>query len=162
LVSTQLESLGVAFVLVFATIGIGLRSWRLMLSAVLPNVLPFASAFAVMALAGLSLDPATVMVASIALGIAVDNTVHQLEVFRSHNRGGLPVPDAVLAARAEVAPAMVTTALTACAGFLALCLSSFLPIRSFGLLSATAVLVALSADMLLVPAKLALLARRGG
>lgn len=162
LVTTQLESLAVAFVLVFATIGIGLRSWRLMLSAVLPNVLPFASAFTVMSLTGLPLDPATVMVASVALGIAVDNTVHQLEVFRGHREGGLPVVEAIVATRTDVAPAMVTTAVTACAGFLALCLSSFLPIRSFGLLSATAVLVALVADTLLVPAKLLILARRDG
>jgi predicted RND superfamily exporter protein len=154
LVQSQLRSFGLAALTVFLAIWVGLRSWRLMLVSIMPNVLPLGAAFALMAATRIPLDPATVMVASIALGLAVDNTVHQLEVFHGHRAAGATVRDAVNATRAEITPAIVTTGLTACAGFFALCLSAFPPIRFFGLLSGTALSVELTADLLVVPAQL--------
>jgi len=155
LVRTQLASLGVAVLVVFGTVALGLGSVRLMLVSVIPNLAPVLGAFAVMAVAGLQLDAGTVMTASVALGIAVDNTLHQLVAYRRH-AGRLPPPAAASAAVREVGWAMVVTTATATAGFLSLTAADFVPIRDFGLLASVAMVVALAADLLLVPALLAL------
>ncbi len=144
LVSTQLQSLGFALMIVFALIGIGLGSWRFLALSILPNTLPIASAFGFMALSKIPLDAATVMVASVALGIAVDDTVHFLEAVRTE-------PD-LESALDKVGPAMVITTLTACVGFGAVAFSAFEPIAHFGVLCCIAMIVALAADLLLVPA----------
>ncbi len=152
LISTQLKSLCIALVLVFAVIALGLRSLRLTATALLPNLMPIVVAFALMALLRFPLDAATVMVASVALGIAVDNTVHVLENVRRRRAEGAEMVDAIAGTLEDIGPAMVATTATACAGFLALSRSEFVPIRDFGLLASAAMIVALVSDTLLLPA----------
>jgi predicted RND superfamily exporter protein len=160
LVSTQLRSLAMALVLVFACLGIGLRSWRLTALSVLPNLLPLLAAFALMAVLGWPLDAATVMVASVALGIAVDNTAHMLEGFRRQLAAGDGPSAAAANALRQIGPAMAVTTVTAVVGFLSLTVSAFVPIRDFGLLAAAAMVVALAGDTLLLPALLVWSGRR--
>lgn len=155
LVSTQVRSLLVALIVVFVVIAVGLRSFRLTSMSLLPNTLPLLAAFAMMALAGLSLDAATVMVASIALGIAVDDTVHLLVALQEENPGRSR-RETIIRALERVGPALVLTTAAACIGFFALMTSAFVPIRAFGLLSGVAMIVALVADLWLVPALLVL------
>ncbi len=156
LVTTQLESLGIALVLVFLTMRAGLGSWRLTALSVPPNILPLLTAFGLMALLRFPLDPATVMVASVALGIAVDNTAHALEGVRRLERRGHPRPEAVVIAMRRIAPAMLITSATAAVGFLALTSSEFVPIAHFGVLAAAAIATAFAGDTLLLPATLVL------
>jgi predicted RND superfamily exporter protein len=160
LVATQLRSLGLAVVLTFACLGIGLGSWRLMAISLLPNVLPLAAAFALMSLLGWPLDAATVMVASVALGVAVDNTAHVLEGFRRQLSGGRHARAAATSALEDVVPAMLLTTATAVVGFLSLCSSEFVPIRDFGFLASAAMVVALIGDVVVLPALLVLTERR--
>ncbi len=155
LVSTQLRSLGLALVVVFAAVWAGLRSWRLMLVAVPPNVVPAAVMFAAMAWLAIPLDAATVMVAGVALGIAVDNTIYILIEYERSRAAGLATADAAAGAVSLVAAAIVAATGAACTGFLALTLSAFLPIRYFGALSAIMMVVALACHLLLTPAILA-------
>lgn len=152
LVYTQLESLGLAFLIVFGCIGVGLRSWRLTLISIPPNLLPILSAFTIMAAAGIALDAATVMMASVALGIAVDDTIHMLSAYRDQRRAGHTSVDSVETGFRQVAPPMMMTTAVACIGFFALCVSAFVPIQYFGGLSGVAMLVALAADLIMVPA----------
>jgi predicted RND superfamily exporter protein len=154
LVRTQIRSFGLAFVVVFACIWLGLRSFKLMAVSVAPNLLPILAAFSAMAALSISLDAGTVMVASVALGIAVDDTVHLLEAFRVGLSRSLDSRRASLDAVRQVGPAMLLTTATACAGFFALGRSDFVPIAYFGILSGIALLVALAADLLLTPALL--------
>lgn len=156
LVSTQLRSLGLALAFVFLALHLGLRSWRLTTLSLAPNLAPLLAAFALMALLGFPLDPATAMVASIALGIAVDNTAHMLEAVRRLQFGGMPRREAAAEAVRRTGPAMTITATTAVVGFLALLVSDFVPIAHFGALAAAAMAVALAADAVLLPATLAL------
>ena len=151
LVATQVRSLGLALVLVFGVIAAGLRSWRFTFTAVLPNMVPILVAFALMSVLRLPLDIGTVMVASIAVGIAVDNTVHVLENVRRRREEGMSTTEATEHTLRDIRPAMAATTATACAGFLALCTSDFVPIRAFGLLAAAAMIAALAADVLLLP-----------
>jgi hypothetical protein len=154
LVRTQVLSLVLAFGLVFAVLGLGLGSVRLMLLSIVPNLLPLLAAFAAMAILRLPLDAATVMVASIALGIAVDNTAHVLESVRRLRARGLEVADAIRKTLSHVGSAMVVTSVTGAIGFASLCVSRFIPVRDFGLLSVVAIGAALVGDLLLLPATL--------
>jgi len=154
LVASQLRSLGAAFLVVFAAIAVGLRSWRLTAVAVPPNVIPLLVVFAAMALFGLPLDAATVMVASVALGIAVDNTVHVLAAYQREHSPGELASDTLARVMPRVAPALVVTTATAAIGFASLGLSAFVPIRDFGLLAGAALVIALLATLQIVPALL--------
>lgn len=149
---TQLRSFGVAFCTVFLCLWVGLRSWRFTAIAIVPNLLPILAAFAVMAVLGIALDPATVMMASVALGIAVDDTVHMMSAYRRERHEGRSPRDAATLAMAQVGSAMVITTVASCIGFFALMRSAFVPIELFGLLSGVAMIVALAADVLLLPA----------
>ena len=92
------------------------------------------------------------MMASVALGIAVDDSVHMMTAYRRERGGGRSSREAVSCAMAQVGPAMTITTIAACIGFFALMRSAFVPIRLFGLLSGIAMIVALAADVLLLPA----------
>jgi predicted RND superfamily exporter protein len=160
LVHTQARSFGWALLVIVACMGIGLRSARMALLAIAPNVLPVLAALAIMILAGIPLDAGTVMVASVALGIAVDDTAHVLAGIQRCRRDNLPAAGAVARTIQERGPALVVTTITACAGFAALWRSQFVPIAWFGLLSTVALAVALAADLFLTPAMVLLFARR--
>jgi hypothetical protein len=125
-----------------------------MLASVPPNLFPVLMMFSVMAVTGIPLDAATVMVASVALGIAVDNTIHLLAGYDRQRRAGDDPVTAVRATMERVGAALIITSLTAAIGFFSLCFSAFVPIRDFGLLAGITMLVALAADLLLVPALL--------
>ena len=169
LVQTQLRSFGLAFAAVFIVIFLGLRSWRLTLASVVPNLLPILSAFATMSLFAIPLDAATVMVASVALGIGVDNTVHFLAHYRrligedELNGSGERTEDgstrlrqsALRSTLTTVGAAMSVTTVAAGIGFFSLCRSEFVPLSYFGSLSGIAILVALVADLVVLPALLA-------
>lgn len=159
LVSTQIRSFGFAFLTVFACLLAGLRSFGLMAVGVLPNLIPVLAAFAVMDHLHVALDPATVMTASVVIGIAVDDTAHLLSSYRRERGAGRDAAAAILASLERVSPAMIAATASACAGFLALSRSAFVPIRWFGLLSGLAMAVGLAAEVFLVPATLVLAAR---
>ncbi len=154
LVRTQLVSLATAGVLVFACLWVGLGSARLVSLAVVPNLAPLLAAFAAMGILGMPLDAGTVMVASIALGIAVDNTAHVLESVRRRLAAGSPVREAVRWTLERAGSAMVVTSVTAAIGFLSLTASRFVPIRDFGVLAAVAMIAALAGDLVLLPASI--------
>ena len=160
LVHTQVRSFAVALLAIVLCMGIGLRSVHMALLSIAPNVLPVLAALALMALLGVPLDPGTVMVASVALGIAVDDTAHVLAGIQRMRRENKPPGEAVTLTLVERGPALVVTTLTACAGFAALWRSQFVPIAWFGLFSAVALTVALAADLLLTPALYLLFAQR--
>ena len=162
LIATQLRSLGLAFAVIFAAIWVGLRSWRLTLVAIPPNVVPVAVMFAAMAWLAIPLDAGTVMVASVSLGIAVDNTIHLLVEARRAQARGLGGAAAAGEALHLVAPAIAAATAAAGTGFAALTLSAFLPIRYFGLLAAVMMAVGLASHLLVTPAILALGDRRAG
>jgi hypothetical protein len=101
---------------------------------------------------GVRLDLATVMVASIALGLAVENTMHTLATHaRDVAEHGSPAA-AVVARLERSAPAYVLTFTILAAGFGVCGLSDFAPIARFGVLSAIALGLALACDLVLVPA----------
>ena len=155
LISTLITSLGLTLLAVALALRLLLPSFRLALLALLPNLWPVIGVFGVMGWMGISLDIASVMVASVALGLAVDDSIHSLGHFRrlAPRVGARAAVEETLFA---AGPAFVLTALILMAGFGVCALSSFAPIARFGGLSATAIGLALVGDLLLLPALLSL------
>lgn len=119
--------------------------------AVVPNLFPIIILFGVMGYLRIPMDTSTAMVAAIALGICVDDTMHFMVRYHHHTRAlgdqQLAIQETV---RAETVP-MISTSLSLAAGFAVLALSSFPPVVHFGLLSAMVMLLALLATLIVLP-----------
>jgi len=131
-----------------------LGSSQLMLRALTPNLWPVLFVLGIMGWSGIPVDSPTVMIAAAILGLAVDDTLHSLGSFRQlvETRTGA---EAAVMTLDRTAAAHVLTSLILAAGFAVVGRSEFLPVARFGDLSALAILAALAADLILVPALLA-------
>ncbi len=145
---------GTAFILISLVVLGLLRSARAMGLASFPNVFP---ALVVLGLAGwleLSLDVASLMTASVALGIAVDDTLHFVLWWRERIDAGDAPVDAIEHTMRHCGSAMVQTSLSCglSIGLYAFC--GFLPTVRFGILLASMLMMALIGDLVLLPALL--------
>ena len=162
IIETQLKSFGSAFLGVFVCIVVGLRSVRLAAVSFVTNITPILYAFGLMGLAGITLNPLTVMVASVSLGIGVEDAIHILDAYRRQRSSCADPAQAIQAAISKVGPSISMTTVAACIGFFALIRSYLVAIRFFGMLSGFAMLVALACNLVLVPSILCLRANRPG
>ncbi len=152
------RDLGSSLLLEVAVIGVILAvAFRSPLAGVVslvPNVFPLAVIAAMMALLGRSLDPATVIVFNVCLGLAVDDTVHVLSALRRQRRDGMPIAGAVRRAVAETGNAVVIGGIVLAVGFAAVTVSSVPALAGFGMLACAAVLAATVAELVFLPALL--------
>ena len=154
LVGGQLRGFGLAFILITVIMILMQRSFKLGLASMIPNLLPVAVTAGGMGLAGVPLNSATAMIASIAIGIAVDDTIHFTTFYRRFRLQGLTTEAAITKVIHRAGPAMVTTSLVIFAGFGVLMLSDFGPLRMFGMLSALTMISAVMGDLIVLPALL--------
>ena len=152
LVETQIKSFASAFGIIILMIGVLFRSLRAALASVLPNLLPIALTFAGMAICRVPLDAATVMIASVAIGIAVDNTIYFLARYRDETRAGKDPAAAIEATFNTIGSPIVFTSVVAAAGFGILAFAGFQPIVYFGILTGVTMLTALAGALFLTPA----------
>ena len=154
-----LESLIVSFGMAFAVISL-VMMWVLKdvlagLLSMLPNLLPVAMVFGLLAWNGIRIDIGTMITASVALGIAVDGTLHLLTWFRDGLERGQSRFRAMIEAMAHCAPAMWQTSAAVGFGLLMLYPAELLLLSRFGWLMASLIGAALVADLVLLPALLA-------
>lgn len=160
-IATRLQtSLVGLLVVVTIMIGVALRSFRLAMIAIPVNVLPLMLAAGVLALLGATLDPLAAVIVAVALGIAVDDTLHLLARTREELARGRAPHEAMLHASGHSGRALVVTTAALAAGLLVQLLSSFPPLRMLGGLGTIVVVGALVADLTLLPALFAVSARR--
>ncbi len=152
LITTQVRSFALAAVTVLVLIGLFFRSLRVFFAAALPNLLPTAVLFAAMAILRIPLDAATVMIAGVAIGIAVDDTFHFFSCYREARQSGQDSPTAIHSSFCIAGRAILFTSLVATAGFVILLLAQFKPIQYFGLLAGVTMIAASAADFLVLPA----------
>jgi uncharacterized protein len=157
LVVSQMSSFATAFVTVFGVIFIVFRSFRFGLLTVVPNVLPVIAVLGVMGYLGISMNIATVMVASVALGIVDDDTIHFINRYRREVAGGATTDEAIGIATAHEGRASLTTAIVNSCGYGVLLLSEYKPTAWFGGLLALTMAVAFLAEVLILPATIKLL-----
>jgi predicted RND superfamily exporter protein len=151
LVFTQLWSLGLAILLILSTIAIALRSCRLGVIAAIPNLLPPLLVFGFMGWCNIELSTATVMIASVALGLVVDDTIHLLYRYRQARKTGYDPPHAIAEAIRQTGRALVLTTLILTLGFWAGLVGSFKPTVSFSFLMGLTMILALLADVMVLP-----------
>ncbi len=154
LFTSQALTLGVVFIALAVAFGLIFRSVKIALIAVIPNVLSAFVVLGVMGWAGISLDFMTITIAAVAMGIAVDDTIHYVHRFLEERKAGEAPDDAVRASHRSVGAALIYTTLVIVCGFALLGFSDFVPSVLFGLLSALAMLVALLTDLSLLPVML--------
>jgi uncharacterized protein len=159
LVTSQISSFATAFITVFGVIFLVFRSWRYGALAIVPNLFPVLAVFGVMGWIGISLNIATVMVASVALGVVDDDTIHFISRFKREREEGATVAAAIENATVHEGRAALTTALINSAGFAVLMLSEYRPSAWFGGLLALTMIVAFLAEVLILPATIVLLSR---
>jgi hypothetical protein len=123
------------------------RDARSLTAALVTNLVPTAATLGVAALLRFPLDGATVMVAAVVLGLAVDNTFHLMHAAGSH--GGLRDR---LRSFDKVGDAAATSSVALSLGFLSLVAAGFAPTARFGALCAAGAAAALIADLVVLPA----------
>jgi len=148
LLGTLITSLGLTLLAVTLLFTFAVRNPHELGVAFLVNVLPVACVLGVASLCGVPLDGATVMVAAVVLGLAVDNTFHLLHAARDCGTG----MRARLRAFDRVGTAATVSSLALAMGFASLGLSGFAPTARFGLLCATGAAGALLSNLLFLPA----------
>jgi predicted RND superfamily exporter protein len=148
-------SVGIAMAIIFVMIGGMLRSVRLGLISILPNVMPLAITLAYMALRDIPLHAATMIVFSIAVGLAVADTIHLLARDREEIAAGSERLAAIHESLRSSGRAALLSAATLWIGYATLALASFVPIRLFGELSLVALGSAIVCEILILPALLA-------
>lgn len=135
---------------------------RLGLVSMIPNVLPILLVTAIMWVANLPLDMFTMMIGSIAIGLAVDDTMHFMHNFLRYYDETGDVQEAVHHTLHTTGRAMLVTTVVLSIGFFIFMLASMNNIFNFGLLTGLAISIALLADYFLAPALMTLLVRNRG
>jgi uncharacterized protein len=148
IVESQIKSVSLSFVLVFGILFLILWSVKFGLLSLLPNILPIMIILGFMGWVGISLNVGTVMISSVALGIAVDDTIHLISRFRKeYAEGNHTVHSAMRRATIMVGRAVIFTSLVNMAGFSVVVFSSFQPSRDFGFLLSLTIFIALLCDL---------------
>jgi uncharacterized protein len=140
--------------MIAAVMTIVFRDIRAGLYTMLPNVWPVAVVFGLLSWFDVALDIGTMMTASVAMGVCVDDTVHFANWFRRATRLGLDRRAAVVLAFENSAGAIYQSTVIVALGLVTFALSSFMPTRRFGLLMCTLLAFGLVADLVLTPAML--------
>lgn len=151
LIAAQVQSVGLLLLVIFIIMSIVYSSLVGGFLSLVPNILPIIAVLGIMGLFGIPLNPGTATVAVIAIGIAIDDTIHLLS---SYTHESLRTADRGLAVRRTVrgqAVPAISTSIALAAGFLVLSGSSFSIIWQFGALSAVAMIVAMIADLIVTP-----------
>jgi len=141
----------IAMIAIFVVFCIQMRSIGLGSIAMIPNVTPIVITLGIMGVAGINLDSMTAMVASVAIGLAVDDSIHYLSRVTGRIAAGSAMVPALHDATIEVGRALIFTSLTLCAGFGVMLVGSFVGQIYFGLLCMLTIVFALAADLLLLP-----------
>ncbi len=171
LLASLVQSIGMAFVMIALVMIVLLNpgrfpgSWLLpghfgnglMAGAIsmIPNVFPVLLIFGMMGHRGVLVDIGTMMTASVAMGVAVDDTIHFLSWFRSYLDKGLDRTAAVIETYRRVGPAMTQTTIVGGLGLFVFALSTFTPTQRFGTMMLVMLSAALVGDLVLLPALLA-------
>lgn len=152
-------SLLAAAVVIFSLLAIVLRSWKLGLIAIVPNLFPVAASASALILVGRHLDISAACAFTVCLGIAVDDTIHFLARYQRERELGHDTATAVRLSIHKVGLSLVATTAIMSIGFATVLLSEMPGQRIFGAMAVCTITSALAADLILLPAILLLVDR---
>jgi len=151
LTSGQIKSLSITIVLVFGIMFVLFLSSKVGFIAAATNLFPIVIIFGVMGWFNIELSMVTGLIASIAIGLAVDDTIHYLVRYNEEFRKDLDRAQALSKTLSRVGRPIIFTTLTISAGFSILVLSGFSPTAVFGVMIVITMFAALVGDMILLP-----------
>jgi len=153
---SEIQSFSLAFLLTFISTAVVLKSVKIGLISIIPNLLPCTITLGLMGFTGMKLDAATIMIASIALGISVDNTIHIFYRFKKELSVDGDYSKAVCNTLQGVGKTALFTSLSAAFGFMVFSFSSFKPVQYFGVLTSVTMFNAIISDLFISPSCLML------
>jgi hypothetical protein len=151
LTTGQIKSLSITLVLVFAIMFALFLSSKVGLIALFPNIFPIIVNFGIMGWFGVELSVVTSLIASIAIGLAVDDTIHYLFRYNREFKTDLNEKRAIRETLTRVGKPITFTTVTICIGFSILIFSSFKPTAIFGVMMVITSLAALVGDLIVLP-----------
>ncbi len=157
IVKGQVQSLGLALAVICVIMSLLFRSLRLGLLSMVPNVIPILMTLGLMGWVGIDINTATAVISCVAIGIAVDDTIHYLTRFRKEYGAD---PDEVTATSQSLTStgrALFFTSFVLTFGFMVLVFSNFRPLIYFGVLTGVTMVSALIGDLILLPVLLMVL-----
>ncbi len=156
MLKTQRESFLLALLIVSVLIALSTRDLRLGLLSLVPNVLPVALILGLMGWAEVPVTVPVALIATVALGIIVDDTIHIVHCVGEELRPGVPLDDALARTFARAGRAILFTTLVLVGSFSVYLTAELANLRRFGAIAAGAFLAAFVADLLVLPALLRL------
>ena len=151
---SQRNSFLVALFIISIMMFIVCRRGMLALISMLVNVFPIAATLGIMGWFGIPLDVSTIMIASVTLGIAVDDTIHFITWYTRNMAVSEDRRTAIIKTFRDVGKPIVITSVVLFLGFFVLILGSIKPTQAFGVLTAFSMLFALIGDIIFLPALL--------
>ncbi|HEY2840502.1 MAG TPA: MMPL family transporter, partial [Pirellulales bacterium] len=146
------RGLGSSILIIAALCGMMFRSVKLMLLALPPNLFPVLVLYGVMGIFEIPLSAGSAMVATIALGIAVNDTMHFVLHYQRFTRdNGFGTRRALVQTIGDLGRPIVLTSIVHIAGFTVFLLTDFQPLFHFGLLSSAAMVAAMLGDLFMLP-----------
>jgi predicted RND superfamily exporter protein len=149
------KSYVIAFLIITPLMVLLIGSVRIGLLCMIPNLAPIVLTLGMMGAAGIDLTTATLLVGSVAMGLAVDDTIHIMHNFQRYNLRGDDVLTAIRKTFETTGMAITFTTLVLTAGFLIFMFNTLIEWIFFGLVASFSIAVALLADLTLAPALLA-------
>jgi predicted RND superfamily exporter protein len=160
LTQNMLEGLSLDVLVLMLIIGLMFRSLRMMLISILPNLIPLLISAGIMGIAGIEMKVTISIIFSIAFGIAIDDTLHLLSRFKLEIDKGRSLPFAMRTTFLSTGKAMILTAMVIASGFATLMLSDFKSTFYVGLLISLTLVIALLAELVLMPVLLVFLYKK--
>ena len=151
LFQSQIQTIGAVLLGIALMFLVLFRSFTLAVIGIIPNALAAAMVLGIMGLGGLPLDMMTITIATISIGIAVDNSIHYIYRFREELPKHASYEATMHTCHKNIGRAVLYTSMTIIFGFSILVLSNFIPTIYFGLLTSLAMFVALLAVLTLLP-----------
>ncbi len=149
---SQFSSFFSALILIFIMMCFIGRNLKLTIISMIPNLFPIICTLGIMGWLKIPLDVSTIMIASVTIGIAVDDTIHFLVWFRRNALSGMDIKSSLLKTYMDAGKPIVITSVVLCATYLVLISGSVTPIIAFGILASLAMAFALIGDLLVFPA----------
>jgi uncharacterized protein len=151
----QITSLGFALVVIFVVLSLMFLSAKVGLLSLLPNLLAILVLFGAMGWTGVTLNLGTSIIASIAIGIAVEDAIRYLARLSAEIQATHDQDLAIFQTVSTVGKPIIYASTALGLGFLTLLFSNFVPIQKFGILTAITIAAAFVNDLVLLPALLA-------
>jgi len=160
-INSSVKSYFIAFMLIGITMMFIMGSIRLGVVSMIPNLTPIILGLTLMYIYKMPLDMFTLLIGSIAMGLAVDDTIHFMHNFKRYYIQKQDAKKAVEETFFTTGKAMVITTIVLSLGFYAYMLGEMESVQNFGFITGSVIIFALLADLFLAPALMVIISKKG-